>query len=153
MDTKDKVLIELYIPSLKEHYDVFIPTGRKVYEVESLLSKMMLLNGYNIVLPGLQHCLAGDVHGSILCFQGLIANTVQQADILRGEKFAYIHFVLPTAQVEQAHDPVAVLLPGKGKDGAKARVRILDLAAVAAAVQGRIFASDGSKLRQQGTVV
>ena len=52
MDTKDKVLIELYIPSLKEHYDVFIPTGRKVYEVESLLSKMieeLSLNRYNNV--------------------------------------------------------------------------------------------------------
>ena len=41
MDTMDKILIELYVPSINEDYDVFIPTSRKIYEVENMLSKMI----------------------------------------------------------------------------------------------------------------
>ncbi len=41
MDTMDKVLIDLYVPSLNEHYDVYLPISRKIYEVEKLLSKMI----------------------------------------------------------------------------------------------------------------
>ncbi len=41
MDTMDKVLIDLYVPSINEHYDVYLPMARKVHEVENLLSKMI----------------------------------------------------------------------------------------------------------------
>ena len=50
MDTMDKILIELYVPSINENYDVFIPTSRKIYEVENMLSKMieeLSLNRYS----------------------------------------------------------------------------------------------------------
>ena len=50
MDTMDKILIELYVPSINENYDVFIPTSRKRYEVENMLSKMieeLSLNRYS----------------------------------------------------------------------------------------------------------
>ena len=50
MDTMDKILIELYVPSINENYDVFIPTSRRIYEVENMLSKMieeLSLNRYS----------------------------------------------------------------------------------------------------------
>ena len=50
MDTMDKILIELYVPSINENYDVFIPTSRRIYEIENMLSKMieeLSLNRYS----------------------------------------------------------------------------------------------------------
>ena len=41
MDSTDKVLVDLFVPSLSEHYDVYLPLSRKIYEVEGLLSKMI----------------------------------------------------------------------------------------------------------------
>lgn len=41
MDTMDKVLVDLYVPALNEHYDVYLPLSRKIYEVEELLSHMI----------------------------------------------------------------------------------------------------------------
>ena len=41
MDTTNKVLIEVYVPSINEHYDVYVPILRKIHEVQILLSKMI----------------------------------------------------------------------------------------------------------------
>jgi len=41
MDTMDKVLVDLYVPALNEHYDVYLPLSRKIYEVEELLAEMI----------------------------------------------------------------------------------------------------------------
>ena len=35
----NKILIKLYVPTMGEQYDLWIPTGRKVYNVIILLAK------------------------------------------------------------------------------------------------------------------
>lgn len=38
----DKILVEVYLPSIKETYDIFIPKSLKIYELTSILSKTLM---------------------------------------------------------------------------------------------------------------
>lgn len=81
-----KVLIKLYVPTIEEQYDIWIPIGKRINEIVILLSKAineMTMGGYQPeTMPILYNKITGGYYN--------ITQRVMDTDIINGTELIMI---------------------------------------------------------------
>jgi len=83
---KNKVLIELIVPSIDEKYDIFIPVNLKVGEIINLINKSLKELNYGLYQSDIKRSLYDCSSGNNFSLNELIINT----NIRNGSKLLLI---------------------------------------------------------------
>jgi len=83
---KNKVLIELIVPSIDEKYDIFIPINLKVGEILNLINKSLKDINYGLYKPDVVRKLYDCSNGETFNLNDLVINT----DIRNGSKLVLV---------------------------------------------------------------
>ncbi|MCD1257392.1 methyltransferase [Paenibacillus athensensis] len=78
----DKIMIELFVPAVNQHYDVFIPLYGKLYEIEQLLTRAIVDLSEGYFAAAADTVLCDRVSGSVLD----VKLTAQEAGLQNGSK-------------------------------------------------------------------
>ena len=72
---KNKVLVEILVPSIEERYDVYLPINKKVGNVINLLMNAIVESSNEVFLPSNTICLYSSVTGDKYEMNKLIFDT------------------------------------------------------------------------------
>ena len=86
----NKILINLYVPNLNQHYDLFIPVNEFIWKINKLVVKSISDLSDGKLLMNQNYVIANIETGKIYDNNDIVINT----DIRNTSKLALIYFVI-----------------------------------------------------------